>query len=46
MVGLRQALEAGTPPDMCRRCPLFMNRDVDRAEMFDAHADFSSAERR
>jgi molybdenum cofactor biosynthesis enzyme MoaA len=43
---LRVAMETGHPPEMCIRCPLFINRDVDTEHMFEPHADFSREDRR
>jgi molybdenum cofactor biosynthesis enzyme MoaA len=43
---LRVAMETGFAPEMCRRCPLFINRDVDADQMFEPHPDFSREDRR
>jgi MoaA/NifB/PqqE/SkfB family radical SAM enzyme len=43
---LRRELVAGGTPEMCRRCPLSINRKVDDDAFFEAHPDFSCADRR
>lgn len=46
LMALRRDLVAGHRPDMCERCPLFINRAVDRGQFFEPHADFSTEARR
>jgi MoaA/NifB/PqqE/SkfB family radical SAM enzyme len=41
-IELREAVIQGRPPDFCRRCPMFINRQVDSPEFFQPHRDFSS----
>ncbi len=41
-VRLRRDLLAGNDPAMCVHCPLFINREVNDADTFASHEDFSS----
>jgi hypothetical protein len=43
---LRRDLAEGRSPEMCRRCPLFINRAVNDDCVFEPHADFSREDRR
>lgn len=43
---LRDDMTAGHAPEMCRRCPLFINREVDTDCTFEPHGDFSREDRR
>jgi radical SAM protein with 4Fe4S-binding SPASM domain len=46
LIELREQMVAGCAPEMCRRCPLFINQEVDVPETFAAHGDFSTEDRR
>lgn len=46
LAALRLDMVAGNAPGMCVRCPLFINRDVNDAQTFAPHADFSTEAKR
>ena len=46
LTALRVDMVAGRAPEMCRRCPLFINREVNSDQMFEAYRDFSTEDRR